>query len=584
MSGEQAAPRVLTISVTEPGRRVAQRLPFEHVHGEPAATLSARWTDIDAFVMVLALGATVRLVSPLLSNKESDPAVVCVDDAGSFAISVCGGHAGGANALAHEVARLLGAQPVITTATDRMAVPALDQLVGLRAEGDVARVTAALLAGDAIEIDRELAWPLPASLTDQLARAGAPGPTDGGTGDPVRIVLSDRELRGTAKAGALVALRPPSLVVGLGTTSDATEADACAAVTAALSGAGLSPLSLGALGTIDRRADHAAIAAVARRWHLPVHTFGADRLDAIAVPTPSDVVARAVGTHSVAEAAALAAAGAGTELVVAKLVFDRVTVAIARRSRPPGSLSIVGLGPGSVAHRTPEAARAVRHAEVVIGLDSYVEQCSDLLTAAHDVRRFPIGAEMKRVRLALDLATEGRSVALVCSGDAGVYAMASPALELADPALEGSERYGGVEISVVPGVTAGLAAAALLGAPLGHDHLVISLSDLLTPWDVIEARVRAAAENDLVLVVYNPRSLRRTWQIEKARSVLLEHRSADTPVGVVTDAARPHEHVVLTTLGELDCDAVNMTTCLVIGSSATRVVSGRMVTARGYSA
>ena len=298
MSGEQAAPRVLTISVTEPGRRVAQRLPFEHVHGEPAATLSARWTDIDAFVMVLALGATVRLVSPLLSNKESDPAVVCVDDAGSFAISVCGGHAGGANALAHEVARLLGAQPVITTATDRMAVPALDQLVGLRAEGDVARVTAALLAGDAIEIDRELEWPLPASLTDHLARAGSPAPTDGGTGEPVRIVLSDRVLLGTPEAGAIVALRPPSLVVGLGTTSDATEADACDAVTAALTGAGLSPLSLGALGTIDRRADHAAIMAVARRWHLPVHTFGADRLDAIAVPTPSDVVARAVGTHS----------------------------------------------------------------------------------------------------------------------------------------------------------------------------------------------------------------------------------------------------------------------------------------------
>jgi cobalt-precorrin 5A hydrolase/precorrin-3B C17-methyltransferase len=341
----------------------------------------------------------------------------------------------------------------------------------------------------------------------------------------------------------------------------------------------LSPLSLGALATIDRRADHPAILAVAGRWGLPVHTFGSDRLDAVAVPTPSDVVARAVGTHSVAEAAALAAAGDRAELAVEKFVGDRVTVAVARRRGPAGSLSIVGLGPGSVSHRTPEAARAVRHAEVVVGLESYVKQCSDLLTPSHDVRRFPIGAEIERVRLALDLAAQGRRVALVCSGDAGVYAMASPALELA-----GSDPYGDLEISVVPGVSAGLAAAALLGAPLGHDHLVISLSDLLTPWEVIEARVRAAAENDLVLVVYNPRSLRRTWQIEKARSVLLEHRSAETPVGVVTDAARPAERVVLTTLGELDCDSVNMTTCLVIGSSATRVVSGRMVTARGYSA
>jgi cobalt-precorrin 5A hydrolase/precorrin-3B C17-methyltransferase len=295
------------------------------------------------------------------------------------------------------------------------------------------------------------------------------------------------------------------------------------------------------------------------------------------------VVARAVGTRSVAEAAALVAAGVGAELVAAKSVTERVTVAIARRQAPPGSLAIVGLGPGSAAHRTPEAARAIRHADVVVGLKAYVEQCSDLLTPSHDVRPFPIGAEMERVRLALDLASAGRRVALVCSGDAGVYAMASPALELADPSLAGSEGYGDIEISVVPGVTAGLAAAALLGAPIGHDHLVISLSDLLTPWEMIEARVRAAAENDLVLVIYNPRSLRRTWQIEKARSVLLEHRSADTPVGLVTDAARPNVSVVLTTLGQLDLDQVNMTSCLVIGSSATRIVSGRMVTPRGYS-
>lgn len=565
--------RVVTISVSEPGRRIAQRLPYEHVHGQPAATLSARWGDADAFVLVLALGAAVRLVAPLLADKETDPAVVCVDDAGSFAISVCGGHAGGANALAHEVAGLLGAQPVITTATDRLEVPALDQLVGLRAEGDLPRVTAALLAGEPIEIDRELEWPLPSPLADHLERNSSSAQAS------ARIVVSDRELPDAALGNGVVALRPPSLVVGVGTTSDACESDACDAVTAALSAGGLSPLSLGALATIDRRADHPAVAAVAERWCLAVHTFDADRLDAIAVPTPSDVVAQAVGTHSVAEAAALAAAGPGAELVVPKSVGDRVTVAIARRAAPPGSLSIVGLGPGSVAHRTLEAARAVRHAEVVVGLESYVEQCSDLLTAAHDIRRFPIGAEIERVRLALDLAAEGRRVALVCSGDAGVYAMASPALELA-----GSERYRGVEVSIVPGVTAGLAAAALLGAPLGHDHLVVSLSDLLTPWELIEARVRAAAESDLVLVVYNPRSLRRTRQIEKVRSVLLKHRAAETPVGVVIDAARPEEQVVLTTLGELDCDSVNMTTCLVIGSSTTRVVSGRMVTPRGYSA
>jgi cobalt-precorrin 5A hydrolase/precorrin-3B C17-methyltransferase len=563
--------RVLTISVTEPGRRMAERLPYEHVHGKPVAALSARWRDVDAFVMILALGATVRLIAPLLGDKESDPAVVCVDDSGSFAISVCGGHAGGGNDLTQEVARLLGAEPVITTATDRLEVPALDQLVGFRAEGDLAGVTAALLADQPVAIDRNLEWPLPRPLIDRL------DPNRSGDRPVARIVVDDRALPEGPAGLPLVALRPPSLVVGIGTTTNASAGDAGDAVEAVLSAAGLSPHSIAALATIDRRAEHPSVAAVAQRWHVPVHAFSAETLDAIDVPTPSDVVAGAVGTRSVAEAAALAAAGAGSALVVTKVVASRVTVAVARRVGPPGSLTVVGLGPGSVAQRTPEAARAVRHAEVVVGLQSYVEQCADLLTPAHDVRPFPIGAEIERVRLALDLAAEGRRVALVCSGDAGVYAMASPALELA-----GSERYRDLEVSVVPGVTAGLAAAALLGAPLGHDHLVVSLSDLLTPWEVIEARVRAAAEHDLVLVVYNPRSTRRTWQIEKARSLLLEHRAPETPVGVVTDAARPGQRVTLTTLGGLDCDSVNMTTCLVIGSSSTRVVAGAMVTPRGY--
>jgi len=137
-------------------------------------------------------------------------------------------------------------------------------------------------------------------------------------------------------------------------------------------------------------------------------------------------------------------------------------------------------------------------------------------------------------------------------------------------------------VVVVPGVTAGLAAAAVLGAPLGHDHLVVSLSDLLTPWEHIEARLTAAAETDLVLVVYNPRSQRRTWQIDKARAILLARRSPDTPVGVVTDAGRAGQHVELTTLGALDTTTVTMTTCLVVGSSATRIRNGRMVTPRGY--
>jgi precorrin-3B C17-methyltransferase len=261
--------------------------------------------------------------------------------------------------------------------------------------------------------------------------------------------------------------------------------------------------------------------------------------------------------------------------VVHKQVNPVATVAVARRARPPGRLRIVGLGPGAHELRTPAAEAAVRHAHVVIGYAPYIEACADLLRLHHEVVRSPIGEEVVRAKQALAEAAAGRDVALVCSGDPGVYAMASITLELAAGAP-------GVEIETVPGVTAALAAAAAVGAPLGHDFATVSLSDLLTPWEAIETRLRAAAAADFALALYNPRSQRRTWQLDAARRILLEHRPASTPVAVVADATRANEQVHVTTLAHLDPAATGMTSCVLVGASSTRVVDGRVVTPRGY--
>ena len=195
------------------------------------------------------------------------------------------------------------------------------------------------------------------------------------------------------------------------------------------------------------------------------------------------------------------------------------------------------------------------------------------------VVRSPIGAETDRATAALAEAAAGHRVALVCSGDAGVYGLASLVFELA-PSQPGLDAVS--DITVVPGVTAALAAAAIVGAPLGHDHVAISLSDLLTPWPVIERRLTAAAEADLVVSLYNPRSPGRHWQLGAARDVLAAHRPPGTPVAIVTNAGRPAVGVELTTLAELEPSAVGMMTCVVIGSSSTRISAGRMVTPRGY--
>lgn len=541
--------KVLSVSVTSAGAALAGRLPYEHVAGRAGKVIPARWAEVDAFVLFLATGAAVRIVAPLLSDKATDPAVVCVDEAGRFAVALCGGHAGGANALARTVAAALGATPVVTTATDAAGVPALDQVPGFTATGDVAGVTTAMLDGRRPIVEAELPWPAPLST---------------GAG-PERVVITDRAV---PPAPGVVALHPPSLVAGVGASSNAAADAAAVLLDTAL--AGLARESLAEVATIDRRAGDPVVTSLG----LPVRAFTAEALAAVEVPTPSEVVRAAVGTASVAEAAALLAAGPGAELVVAKLAGREATVAIARRRGPRGHLAVVGLGPGNVAHRTPAAEAAVRRAEVVIGYGPYVDACADLLTAAQEVVRSPIGDETVRAKQAVTEAGAGRRVALVCSGDAGVYAMASLTLEVSGDA--------GVDVEVVPGVTAALASSALLGAPLGHDHVIISLSDLLTPWSAIEARLRAAAEADLVVALYNPRSRGRTWQFDAACDILRAHRPAGTPVGVVTDASRPAQSVQLTTLEAVDAGAVGMTTCVIVGSSTTRVIGGRMVTPRGY--
>ena len=544
------------MSVTEAGRAAAGRLPFEHAHGGAAATVRQRWGDVDGFVLFLATGAAVRIVAPLLTDKRADPAVVCVDEAARFAVALCGGHAAGANDLARRVAALLGARAVVTTATDATDAPGLDTLAGLRSSGDVVRVTTAWLDGRPPLVRNELGWPLPE-------------PLEGGAG-PERVVVTDRVV--ASEPGTAV-LHPPSLVLGVGASSGAPAAEVSGLVGAALAGAGLAAAAVAEVATLDRKAAEPGIVALG--W--PVRTFTADELAAVPVPSPSAAVRAAVGTPSVAEAAALLAAGDDGELVVAKRTGPTATVAVARRRRPRGHLAVVGLGPGDGRHRTPAAEQAVRAAQVVIGYGPYVDQCADLLSPPQAVLRSPIGDEVVRAKEALAEAAAGRRVALVCSGDAGVYAMASVALELAG---EPSARH--VDVEVVPGVTAALAAAAVVGAPLGHDHAAISLSDLLTPWEVVERRLRAAADADLVVSLYNPRSRGRDWQLERARTVLLEHRRPTTPVAVVTDATRASQEVVVTTLADLDPAGVGMRSCVLVGASTTKMVGGRMVTPRGY--
>ena len=557
------------VSVTAAGRVAADRLEqawpdARRYDGPAAAALPRAYTECDAIVCFLAVGATVRLLAPLLKGKHEDPGVVCVDEALRFAVPVLGAHQGGGNALARRVAETLGAEPVITTASDAAGATALDDFgadLGFRVEpgSDLAAVGAAILSGARVTFTADTEWPLP-PLPSNVVRTDRPEP-----GVPA-VVVTDQKIDLTERAAVY---HPPSLLVGVGASRGAPAAEIGQLIDGTLAELGLSSRSVRHIATADVKADEPGLLATAAERGWPVVTFPA-RLAAVPVPNPSEVVRRAVGTPSVAEAAALIEPGA--TLLAAKRASAHATVAVAR-ARPRGRLAVIGIGPGARDLMTPRAVAELRRAAVVAGLDAYIEQVADLLRPGTRVLASGLGAEQERAAEAVAQARAGRAVALIGSGDAGVYAMGSPALEMA-----GAD----IDVTVIPGITAALAVAAVLGAPLGHDHVMISLSDLHTAWPVIERRITAAAEGDLVTCFYNPASAKRDWQLRRALDLLAAHRPPATPVGWVRDASRPGQAASLSTLGEFDPGRVDMHTLVVVGSSRTRVQAGRMVTPRDY--
>ncbi|CAM3595278.1 precorrin-3B C(17)-methyltransferase [Parendozoicomonas haliclonae] len=245
-----------------------------------------------------------------------------------------------------------------------------------------------------------------------------------------------------------------------------------------------------------------------------------------------------------------------------------------------GQLSVVSIGPGSLDLMAPMARKAIENADYVVGYKTYIELIEDLCSGK-TLMGSAMTQEVERANQAVDLAEEGYKVALISSGDAGMYAMGSLALELLQE--RNWTRADGIGYELIPGITAANSCASLVGVPLGHDSCTISLSDLLTPWEVITKRIRAAAEADFAITFYNPQSKRRRSQIVEARDILLQHRPANTPVAIVQGAYRDNQKIVITDLEHfLDYD-IGMLAAVTVGNSSSYLFEGMIVTPRGYT-
>ena len=520
-----------------------------------------------AIVGLCASGILIRAVASRLGDKSAEPPVVAVAEDGSAVVPLLGGHHG-ANTLARTIATALGVAPAITTAGDNRFGLALDepprgwtlanpahakQVMARLLEGEPVRLTAA--AGD-------VGW---------LRSGGLPTAEDAA----LELLVTPEARPGSAEC---LVYHPPVLALGVGTEAGAP-ADALDRLAASvLAEHGLAAASVACVVSIDLKAAEPAVHELAARLGVPARFFAAERLlkETPRLASPSEVVLRETGCWGVAEGAALAAVGLAGRLLAPKRKGERVTCAIAASphdldpqaiGRPQGRLAVVGLGPGDLRWRTGEAQRLLAEAEELVGYGLYLDLIGPA-AVGKPRHEFPLGAEVERCRFALARAAEGRAVALVCSGDPGIYALATLVFELLENAADAA--WARVAVTVSPGVSALQAAAAVAGAPLGHDFCAISLSDLLTPVEVIEQRVRAAAHGDFVIAFYNPVSLRRRELLGRARDLLLEHRPAATPVVLARNLGRPDQTTHTVTLAELTADMCDMLTLVLVGATGTR--------------
>lgn len=573
--------------------------------------LAENWQRYDGFVFCLASGAAVRLISPLLVDKSSDPAVVVVDAAGEFAISLCGGHQGGGDRLTRKVSQLLGAQAVLTGASNSLGLPGIDTLGvpfgWVRGPGNWTGVSAAIAAELPVQVLQDAGsdlWQahLPAGHSFQF---GFSEVGDRQAQPQARVWISPIK-RKFDEASSLPKVQwyPRVLWLGIGCERDTEKTLIEYAVENVCRENHLAVEAVAGVATIDLKADEAGLLALVEEKDWPLKCFSAKALKAIAVPNPSKVVQDAVGTPSVSEAAAIAVASQWrrleaidedtdepwvADLRVKKQVVKHadykgaVTVAIAQSeigyTGRAGRLHLVGTGPGDLSQITPAARAAIADADVVIGYKLYVDLVSALLRPGQIVEALPITQERQRAERAIVLAKWGMTVAVVSSGDCGIYGMAGLVLE----ALR-AEGWDGKTpaVQVFPGVSALQSAASRVGAPLMHDFCAISLSNLLTPWEVIETRLKAAASADFIVALYNPKSKTRTEQIEFARETFLQHRGADTPVALARSLYRPDEKITLTTLGEMLEHPIDMLTTVIVGNRSSRSYAGWFITPRGY--
>jgi cobalt-precorrin 5A hydrolase/precorrin-3B C17-methyltransferase len=507
-------------------------------------TLRELFTKNTPIIGICAAGILIRTLAPLLTNKWHEPSVLAIAEDGSAVVPLLGGlH--GVNDLARTIAEVLQVSPAITTTGDiRFRTTLLSPPSGYYLANPEAAKTfiADLLSGATVKLEGEAPW---------LQKSKLPIREDG----QLTIKITESA---TAPSKNCLVYHPKSLVIGIDSKISQKPHEAIQPIEELLTTTQLSPHALAGIFILDTDAGNPSINSIAKALNLPVRCFSVNELNA----------------NNIAEALALQAVGATGKLIISDssiaIASAPLPIDVSNIGKARGKLTIVGTGPGSENWMSKEVKQVLQTSTDWVGYKTYLDLVEPLRTnqQRHESDN---RVEIERAKTALELATTGRSVAVISSGDPGIFAMAAAVFEVLE--RENKPEWQSIEIQVCPGISAMQAAAAVVGAPLGHDFCAISLSDILKPWSVIAERIEAAAKADFVIAFYNPVSKQRTWQLETAKEILLRWRSPQTPIVLARNLGRTGQFTEIKTLDRLQCEDADMRTIILIGSSKTRVIS-----------
>ena len=557
------------------------------VESLPIDFLNNHWHKNNKLIFVGSIGAVVRLISPFVRSKENDPAVIVLDSKAENVITLLGGHKKGGDSFANELAASLEAKVICTSDSfteKRIPLDCFGEGWGWkRGGGDVD--WRKLMISQSKE-QKNIVFQSKGSKLWQ----GLQGcfnfsfleNKDPTSFENINLYIGQEDFN-------VCSWHPPTIIIGIGCERNTDEKLILRAINESFTQNGLSLLSISGLATIDKKNDEIGLLNLSKNNDWPIYFFSAIELSKVNVPTPSNVVFNEMGTASVAEAAAISLGAQSGRLIQEKQIYyskkdeyGAVTIALVELSNPfapnKGELHLIGSGPGDLEMLTSDSRHALSRCAAWIGYGPYLNYLEAI--RRHDQVRIDseLTFEKDRCQHALDLAKEGVKVALISSGDSGIYGMAGLALELwLNERLDSRPLF-----RVHPGISSFQMAAAKLGAPFMHDFCSISLSDLLTPWNQIEKRIKSAAAGDFVIAIFNPKSIKRDWQLKKTIDLLLESREPSTPVAIARQIGRSDESVEIHSLDTVPFDKVDMLTILVIGNSQSVIKNNKFLTPRGY--